>query len=177
MKRLVSFFVLISGLMLGLSSCDKGGDEDMDPVEIDMEALNNARMNWERLNIKDYTFDCSFNERGEYPYTVVVRNGIVQQITPEPNDPYVFEYLKIFTGRNLTMDNLFLEIEKLSKDPYIKVSGRDVFCFEAEINYDATYYYPKYLQLSYGASGKDEYGEYFDVAPDIFIIITRFKAD
>ena len=161
--------------MLGLSSCNK--EEGVDPVEIDMEALNDAKMNWEGLNIKDYTLECSFDTRRVEPYTVVVRNGVVHEITPEPGNMYEFAYLRHFTGRNLTIDNLFREIERLSTDPIVSVSGIEWTCFDAIISYDATYYYPKKVQLSFGFSEMDDGDEYFSLAPDVILNITRFEPE
>ena len=174
MKRIACIFVLISTLVLLISSCKKEG-EGVDPVEIDMNAFNNAKTNWEQLNIKNYTFDCTFEVRVD-PYTVVVRNGVVHEITPEPGD-FEFEYLRHFTGTNMTIDNLFREIERISNDPYVKVSGVDWCCYDAVINYDATYYYPKTVQLSFGFSEIDKDDEYFIAAPDVIIKITRFEAE
>ena len=174
MKRITRFLTLISVLTLCVSSCKKEG-EGIEPVEIDIAALNSAKTNWEQLNIKDYTFECSFEVRVD-PYTVVVRNGVVQEITPEP-DAFGFEYLRHFTGRNMTIDNLFREIERIANDPYVKVSGDDWCCYDAAISYDATYYYPKEVKLSFGYSEMDKDGEFFIAAPDVIIKIIRFEAE
>jgi len=186
MKRTAGFFAVISILMFGLSSCDKGeGEEEgFDPVEIDMTAFNDAKTNWAGLNIRDYTFEFNGGGRVE-PYKIVVRNGAIQEIAMITGDAReitlesadVSEFLRYFNGRNLTIDDLFLEIERLSTDPYISVSGTDWTCFDAVISYDATYGYPKNVKLSFGDYGKDDDGEYFDVAPDVIVTVTRFEAE
>ena len=181
--QLPVFFVLISLLMFSLSSCKDEG-EGVDPVEIDTEALNSAKTNWEGLNIKDYTFEFNDFYRVE-PYKIVVRNGIVheiaiitgdaREITLESAD--VSEFLRHFNGRNLTIDDLFHEIERISTDPYVSVSGTNWCCYEAIITYDATYYYPKKIQLAFGGSEMDDDGESFFAAPDVIVTITRFEAE
>jgi len=179
MKRLVSYFLLTGVLALSLSSCNKGGDDLFDgEVEIDKEAFYNTKTKWEQLNIKDYTFDCSFGNanHSNVTHTVVVRNGVVHEITPEPGNIYEFEYLKIFFGRNLTIDNLLREIESLIINPYLS-SAKDLFCHEINAIYDATYHYPKKVVFSFGQEGKDKDGYYFIQAPDVIVNITRFEVE
>jgi len=174
MKRFVCFFMFISVLFICLSACKKGDDLFDGEVEIDKEAFNNTKTKWEQLNIKDYTFDCSFGDASysNATHTVVVRNGVVHEITPEPGNMYEFEYLKIFSGRNLTIDNLLREIESLITNPYLS-SAKDWFCYEINAIYDATYHYPKNVVFKYG----QEDGNSFIVIPYVIVNITRFEAE